>query len=100
MPFNGMFLYVLSTPVFLGELLRLAPEEFFWFFLLSIAGIMSGAFCRAGWPARSSPRGRSATASSIMAACRSLNLVLDLRLRGERVVGPAADRASSRSAGP
>jgi DHA1 family bicyclomycin/chloramphenicol resistance-like MFS transporter len=37
-PFNGMFLYVLSTPVFLGEILQLAPEQFFWFFLLSIAG--------------------------------------------------------------
>ena len=33
-PFNGMFLYVLSAPVFLGEHLHLAPTQFFWFFLL------------------------------------------------------------------
>src|SRR5688572_18140281 len=39
-PFNGMFLYVLSTPVFLGEHLRLGPGQFFWFFCLTIGGIM------------------------------------------------------------
>jgi MFS transporter, DHA1 family, multidrug resistance protein len=43
-PFNGMFLYVLSAPAFLGEHLQLAPTEFFWFFLLTIAGIMGGSF--------------------------------------------------------
>lgn len=43
-PFNGMFLYVLSAPVFLGELLGLEPTQFFWFFVLTISGIMSGAW--------------------------------------------------------
>lgn len=43
-PFNGMFLYVLSSPVFLGEHLSLAPTEFFWFFILTISGIMAGAW--------------------------------------------------------
>lgn len=43
-PFNGMFLYVLSAPVFLGEHLGLAPQQFFWFFILTISGIMSGAW--------------------------------------------------------
>ena len=43
-PFNGMFLYVLSAPAFLGEHLRLGPTEYFWFFLLNIAGIMAGAW--------------------------------------------------------
>ena len=44
LPFNGMFLYVLSAPVFLGEHLGLPPQHFFWFFLLSIGGIMAGAW--------------------------------------------------------
>jgi DHA1 family bicyclomycin/chloramphenicol resistance-like MFS transporter len=44
-PFNGMFLYVLAAPAFLGEHLGLAPTQFFWFFLLTIAGIMGGAWC-------------------------------------------------------
>lgn len=43
-PFNGFFLYVLASPVFLGEHLGLAPAQFFWLFLLSIGGIMGGAF--------------------------------------------------------
>ena len=43
-PFNGMFLYVLSAPVFLGQHLHLGPTQFFWFFLLTITGIMSGAY--------------------------------------------------------
>lgn len=43
-PFNGMFLYVLSAPAFLGEHLHLAPTQFFWFFVLTISGIMLGAW--------------------------------------------------------
>lgn len=43
-PFNGMFLYVLAAPEFLGTHLALGPTEFFWFFLLTIIGIMSGAW--------------------------------------------------------
>ena len=43
-PFNGMFLYVLSAPAFLGEHLQLAPPDFFWLFLLTIADIMMGAW--------------------------------------------------------
>jgi DHA1 family bicyclomycin/chloramphenicol resistance-like MFS transporter len=43
-PFNGMFLYVLSAPVFVGEHLGLAPTEFFWFFISTIGGIMGGAW--------------------------------------------------------
>jgi DHA1 family bicyclomycin/chloramphenicol resistance-like MFS transporter len=43
-PFNGMFLYVLSAPVFLGQHLGLQPQQFFWFFVLTIAGIMLGSW--------------------------------------------------------
>ena len=43
-PFNGMFLYVLCAPEFLGTHLGLPPQQFFWFFLLTIAGIMGGAW--------------------------------------------------------
>ncbi|WP_397535939.1 multidrug effflux MFS transporter, partial [Roseateles sp.] len=43
-PFNGMFLYVLAAPVFLGEHLGLAPTQFYWFFCFTIGGIMSGAW--------------------------------------------------------
>jgi DHA1 family bicyclomycin/chloramphenicol resistance-like MFS transporter len=43
-PFNGMFVYVLSAPTFLGVHLNLKPTEFFWLFLSVIAGIMAGAY--------------------------------------------------------
>jgi DHA1 family bicyclomycin/chloramphenicol resistance-like MFS transporter len=43
-PFNGMFLYILSAPVFLGEHLHLLPQQFFWCFLVTIGGVMSGAW--------------------------------------------------------
>jgi DHA1 family bicyclomycin/chloramphenicol resistance-like MFS transporter len=55
-PFNGMFLYVLSAPVFLGTHLGLAPGQFFWFFVLSIAGIMSGAWVSGRMAGRMRPK--------------------------------------------
>jgi len=55
-PFNGMFLYVLAAPVFLGEHLHLAPTQFFWLFLLTIAGIMGGAWASGRLAGRIAPR--------------------------------------------
>jgi DHA1 family bicyclomycin/chloramphenicol resistance-like MFS transporter len=55
-PFNGMFLYVLSEPAFLGEHLSLQPTEFFWFFLLTIAGIMAGSFASGRLAGRIAPK--------------------------------------------
>jgi DHA1 family bicyclomycin/chloramphenicol resistance-like MFS transporter len=55
-PFNGMFLYVLSAPEFLGTHLRLAPTEFFWFFVLTIAGIMGGAWTSGRLAGRIAPK--------------------------------------------
>jgi MFS transporter, DHA1 family, multidrug resistance protein len=55
-PFNGMFLYVLAAPAFLGEHLGLAPTQFFWFFLLTIAGIMGGAWASGRLAGKISPR--------------------------------------------
>jgi DHA1 family bicyclomycin/chloramphenicol resistance-like MFS transporter len=43
-PFNGSFLYVLAAPAFLGEHLHLAPTQFAWFFCVTVAGIMGGAW--------------------------------------------------------
>ncbi len=56
LPFNGMFLYVLSAPAFLGTLLGLAPGEFFVFFVLSVAGIMGGAWFSGRMAGRVKPR--------------------------------------------
>ncbi|MBE7370056.1 multidrug effflux MFS transporter [Ramlibacter pallidus] len=55
-PFNGMFLYVLSAPAFLGEHLGLAPTQFFWFFLLTISGIMAGSFASGSLAGKIAPK--------------------------------------------
>ncbi len=73
-PFNGMFLYVLSAPAFLGELLQLAPTQFFWFFCLSIGGIMSGAWVSGRLAGRVMPRRQVRWGFTIMAAVSLLNV--------------------------
>jgi DHA1 family bicyclomycin/chloramphenicol resistance-like MFS transporter len=77
-PFNGMFLYVLSAPVFLGEHLRLAPGEFFWFFILSIAGIMGGAFLSGRMAGRVKATRQIRYGFLIMAGVSLANLGLNL----------------------
>ena len=42
--FAGLFLYIASVPVLLFDALHFAPEEFGWFFVPVVAGIMLGAF--------------------------------------------------------
>ncbi len=41
--FNAFFLYIVSAPMFLGEHLKLGPQQYAWLFIPSIAGIMIGA---------------------------------------------------------
>jgi DHA1 family bicyclomycin/chloramphenicol resistance-like MFS transporter len=77
-PFNGMFLYVMSAPVFLGEHLGLAPGQFFYFFLLTIAGIMAGAWVSGRLAGRIAPQAQIRHGFTIMAAMASVNLVLNL----------------------
>ena len=77
-PFNGMFLYVLSAPVFLGDILRLGPGQFFWFFVLTIAGIMSGAFLSGRMAGRVKATRQIRYGFLIMAGVGALNLALNL----------------------
>lgn len=73
-PFNGMFLYVLSAPAFLGDLLRLAPTQFFWFFSLTISGIMGGAFASGRLAGRITPRRQIRYGFTIMAVVSIANV--------------------------
>ena len=77
-PFNGMFLYVLSAPVFLGDHLHLAPQHFFWFFLLTISGIMGGAFFSGRLAGRIKPRHQVRHGFVIMLAVSLVNVALNL----------------------
>lgn len=76
-PFNGMFLYVLSAPVFLGEHLRLAPQHFFVFFVLTIAGIMAGAWLSGRLAGRIQPRHQVRHGFVIMLVTSAVNVALN-----------------------
>ena len=73
-PFNGMFLYVLSAPAFLGEHLQLAPTDFFWLFLLTIAGIMTGAWLSGRMAGRLPPKQQIRYGFSVMLLVSVVNV--------------------------
>jgi len=77
-PFNGMFLYILAAPAFLGEHLHLQPGQFFWFFLLNIGGIMGGAWISGRMAGRVLPKRQIRHGFVIMAAMELLNLAANL----------------------
>jgi DHA1 family bicyclomycin/chloramphenicol resistance-like MFS transporter len=74
-PFNASFLYVLSAPAFLGEHLNLAPTQFFWFFVLTIGGIMCGAWLSGRLAGRIAPQRQIRHGFVIMFASAFVNLV-------------------------
>ena len=76
-PFNGMFLYVLAAPVFLGEHLQLAPTQFFWFFLCTIGGIMGGAWLSGRLAGRIKPHHQIRHGFVIMFVVSVLNVALN-----------------------
>ena len=75
-PFNGMFLYVLSAPAFLGDVLGLAPTRFFWFFMVSISGIMAGAWISGRLAGRIAPRRQVAIGFAVMLAVSLVNVAV------------------------
>jgi DHA1 family bicyclomycin/chloramphenicol resistance-like MFS transporter len=77
-PFNGMFLYVLAAPEFLGSHLDLAPTEFFWFFVLTIAGIMAGAWLSGRLAGKIAPKQQIRHGFVVMLVVAVLNLVANL----------------------
>ena len=73
-PFNGLFLYVLSAPAFLGDILRLAPTQFFWFFVLNISGIMAGSWLSGRKAGKVSPKNQILQGFRIMLAVSLVNV--------------------------
>lgn len=79
-PFNGMFLYVLAAPAFLGNHLALAPTQFFWFFVLTISGIMGGAWVSGRMAGRIPPKRQIRHGFLVMLTVSLLNLIANLLL--------------------
>lgn len=73
-PFNGMFLYVLSAPAFLGDLLSLEPTQYFWFFVLNIAGIMAGAWLSGRMAGKLAPKQQIRHGFVVMLLSAGVNL--------------------------
>jgi len=74
-PFNGMFLYVLAAPAFLGDHLALAPTQFFWFFLLTIGGIMAGAWASGRMAGKVAPKRQIRHGFVIMLGTSIVNVI-------------------------
>ncbi len=79
-PFNGMFIYVLSAPAWLGGVLKLAPTQYFWFFCFSIAGIMCGAWWSGRLAGRIEPRLQIRRGYQLMTAAAIVNVTLNALL--------------------
>lgn len=82
-PFNGMFLYVLSAPVFLGEHLGLTPQHFFWFFILTISGIMGGAAVSGRLAGKIAPKRQIRHGFLIMLVIGLLNLAANALFKAD-----------------
>jgi DHA1 family bicyclomycin/chloramphenicol resistance-like MFS transporter len=79
-PFNGMFLYVLSAPAWLGGALGLAPTQFFWFFVASVGGIMAGAALSGRLAGRVVPRRQVRWGFVVVGVATLANLALNMFL--------------------
>ena len=77
-PFNGMFLYVLSAPEFLGTHMQLQPTQFFWFFILTVIGIMSGAWLSGRLAGTIPPKRQIRHGFLVMTVVAVLNLIANL----------------------
>ena len=78
LPFNGMFLYVLAAPVFLGRHLALAPTQFWWFFVTTISGIMLGAWVSGRLAGRIAQRQQVRVGFALMLLAAAANVVANL----------------------
>lgn len=76
LPFNGMFVYILASPEFLGEHLQLAPTQFFWMFLCTIGGIMVGATASGRMAGVLAPKRQIRFGFLTMAAASIINISL------------------------
>jgi MFS transporter, DHA1 family, multidrug resistance protein len=72
-PINGTFLYLMSSPVFLGQHLGLAPTQFFWLFITTISGIMSGAWASGRLAGRIAPKRQIRNGFVVMLCATAIN---------------------------
>jgi MFS transporter, DHA1 family, multidrug resistance protein len=74
-PFNGMFLYILASPTFMGQHMGVPPTQFFWLFCTTIGGIMLGAWLSGRFAGRIEGVRQVRRGFRIMAAITAINLL-------------------------
>lgn len=73
--FNGFFLYILSSPIYLPQQLGLGPTQYAWLFAPGIGGIMLGAFISGRVAGRWSMEKAVRVGYMIMLTAVSMNLI-------------------------
>lgn len=73
--FSGFFLYIVSAPAFIYDLLKLGERDFPWLFVPGIAGVMAGAWLSGKLAGRLSPRKTAKVAYCVMFAAAAGNLL-------------------------
>jgi DHA1 family bicyclomycin/chloramphenicol resistance-like MFS transporter len=73
--FGGLFLYVMAAPVFLIRHLGLTSQQFAWFFVPAVIGMMTGAFLSGRFAGRLSPPRTIRVAFWIMFGASLVNVV-------------------------
>ena len=76
--FNGMFLYVLSAPVFLMTHLHLSAQDFAWLFVPMVAGLMVGSYVSGRLAGKRTPQQCIRLGFTLTAAACALNIALNL----------------------
>lgn len=72
--FGGFFIYVVSAPAFIYNLLGLNERQFAWLFVPGIAGVMIGAFLSGRFAGKVSPGRTVGIAYCIMFAAAAFNV--------------------------
>lgn len=76
--FGALFLYIASAPAFVLDILHLGPQQFAWFFVPTISGMMLGAFTSGRLAGRVPGRSLANAGFAVCAAAVSFNLGYNL----------------------
>jgi DHA1 family bicyclomycin/chloramphenicol resistance-like MFS transporter len=76
--FSGFFLYVVSAPAVIYDLLHMTEKDFAWLFVPGISGVMFGAFLSGRLAERLSPRRTVSVGYLIMACAVVFNITYSL----------------------